>query len=68
MQTFQTFAIDEHGTGYSPQTFYNVEDAVLFLEMLRDSLEDASPAASYSLRQTILDLEDQLLNFQQSAD
>ena len=68
MPTFYTFAIDEHGVGYSPETFYNVEDAALFLETLRDSLEDVSPAASYSLRQTILDLEDQLLNFQQSAD
>ena len=68
MQTFQTFAVDEHGVGYSPQTFYNIDDAVLFLETLRDSLEDASPSASYSLRQTILDLEDQLLNFQGSAD
>jgi hypothetical protein len=68
MPTFYTFAVDEHGIGYSPETFYTIEDVVNFLEMLRDSLEDASPSASYSLRQTILDLEDQLLNFQQSAD
>jgi len=68
MPTFYTFAIDEYGTGYSPQTFYNAEDAILFLEALRDSLEDASPAASYSLRQTILDLEDQLRNYKETAD
>lgn len=68
MPAFYTFAIDEHDTGYNPQTFYNVEDAELFLETLRDSLEDASLSASYSLRQTILDLEDQLRNYKESAD
>ena len=65
MQTFQTFAIDEHEIGYSPQTFYNVEDAELFLSLLKDSLEDATISQSYILTETINSLEDQLLEYKE---
>jgi hypothetical protein len=68
MIKLETFAIDEYGVGYSPETFYTVEDAESFITTLEDSLEDATISQAHSIRQTILDLEDQLRNYKETAD
>lgn len=65
MPAFYTFAIDEHGLGYSPQTFYNVEDAEMFLEVLKDQLEDANNSQAFMIRSAITNLEDQLLDYKE---
>ena len=65
MPAFYTFAIDEHGLGYSPQTFYNVEDAELFLDLLKDQLEDANNGQAFMIRSAITSLEDQLLEYKE---
>ena len=68
MSAFYTFIVDEYGVGYSPETFYTVEDAENFITTLEDSLEDATISQAHSIRQTILDLEDQLRNYKETAD
>jgi hypothetical protein len=68
MPTFYTFAMDEYSVGYSPQTFYTVEDVESFITTLEDSLEDVTISQAHSIRQTILDLEDQLRNYKETAD
>ena len=65
MQTFYTFAIDEYDLGYAFQTFYNVEDAEMFLEVLKDQLEDANNSQAFMLRSAITSLEDQLLEYKE---
>lgn len=68
MPAFYTFAIDEYGIGYSPETFYSVEDAELFLSFLKDALEDANYSQAFMVRSAIENLEDQLRNYKETAD
>ena len=68
MPAFYTFAIDEYGVGYSPETFYNAEDAELFLSSLKDALEDANYSQAFMLHSAIENLEDQLRNYRETAD
>jgi len=65
MQTFYTFAVDEHGTGYDVETFYTVEDAESYLEVLKDQAEGCT---NCSLSAMIASLEDQLLEYKERGD
>jgi len=65
MPSFYTFAIDEHGVGYDAETFYAVEDAESYLEVLKDQAESCT---NCRLSAMIASLEDQLLEYKELTD
>ena len=68
MPTFYISAVDEYGHNYDAETFHTVEDALSFIESMKDALEDATVGQHYAISAAIESLEDQLSNYQELPD
>jgi len=65
MPTFYTFAVDEYGVGYDSMLFETVDDAEMYLSLLKDQEETFTNSA---LSAMITSLEDQLTNYKEARD